>query len=496
MKLKNAMILLTCIFLLSACNQEKPTMKVFETSREGNLLTEVSDFETSEPTTIISIDRNTSKQTLVGFGAAFTEASAYLMNELGPENRREIIEAYFSEQGSNYSLMRTHMNSCDFSLTNYSYSPVEGDTELQHFSIEEDRDDLIPFIKEAQETSSGGFKLFASPWTAAPWMKDNNSWVGGKLLPKYYPTWAKFFSKYVDAYESEGIPIWGFTVENEPHGNGNSWESMLYSPDEMVDFVKNHLGPTLEKDGKGDKIIMGYDQNREGIKEWADVMYANEENSKYFDGMAIHWYESTVSYFPEMLEYAHEKAPGKLLIETEGCIDNQVPVWRDDEWYWKKEATDWGYYWRQDDQKYLHPKYAPAHRYARDIIGCLNHWVEGWVDWNMVLDRQGGPNWFKNWCIAPVIADTENDEIYFTPLYYIMSHFSKFMRPGAEVLTSTISNDDLMSAAVLNEDGSLIIAVFNEGEQPITYSVEMEDQNLSLSIPAQALQTIVLAPNE
>ena len=195
MKLKNAMILLTCIFLLSACNQEKPTMKVFETSREGNLLTEVSDFETSEPTTIISIDRNTSKQTLVGFGAAFTEASAYLMNELGTENRREIIEAYFSEQGSNYSLMRTHMNSCDFSLTNYSYSPVEGDTELQHFSIEEDRDDLIPFIIEAQETSSGGFKLFASPWTAAPWMKDNNSWVGGKLLPKYYPTWAKFFSK-------------------------------------------------------------------------------------------------------------------------------------------------------------------------------------------------------------------------------------------------------------------------------------------------------------
>jgi glucosylceramidase len=114
----------------------------------------------------------------------------------------------------------------------------------------------------------------------------------------------------------------------------------------------------------------------------------------------------------------------------------------------------------------------------------------------MVLDKQGGPNWFKNWCIAPVIADIENDEVYFTPLYYIMSHFSKFMRPGAKVLASTISNDDLMSAAVLNEDGSLIIAVFNEGEQLITYTVEMEDQHFSLSIPAQALQTIVLDPNE
>lgn len=101
MKFKNAMILLTCISLLSACNQETPTMKVFETSREGNLLTEVSDFQLSEPTTIISIDRNTTKQTIVGFGAAFTEASAYLLNEMGTENRNEIVEAYFSEQGSN-----------------------------------------------------------------------------------------------------------------------------------------------------------------------------------------------------------------------------------------------------------------------------------------------------------------------------------------------------------------------------------------------------------
>ena len=129
-------------------------------------------------------------------------------------------------EGANYSLTRTHINSSDFSLSNYSYAPIDGDVELVNFSIDEDRDDLIPMIKEAMSISKDGFKIISSPWTAPPWMKDNNSYVGGKLLPKYYDTWALFFSKYIDAYKAEGVDIWGLTVENEPLGNGNNWESM------------------------------------------------------------------------------------------------------------------------------------------------------------------------------------------------------------------------------------------------------------------------------
>ena len=490
-------VLLVLALMVVQCSPQEPTsMKIFETSRGGNSLTEVSPAAGMQPTASLKVLMDQKRQTITGFGGAFTEASAYLLNVISPEHREEILQAYFSEEGANYSLTRTHMNSCDFSLSNYSYTPVEDDVELVHFSIEEDRADLIPMIKDAQRISSEGFKLFASPWTAAPWMKDNNSWVGGRLLPKYYPTWAKFFSKYADAYKAEGIPLWGFTVENEPHGNGNNWESMLYSPEEMTDFVMNHLGPILEADGKGDLVILGYDQNREGIKEWADVMYANEAHAKYYDGMAVHWYESTISYFPEMLEYAHAKAPEKHLIETEGCIDAEVPVWQDDEWYWKKEATDWGYTWREESKKYLHPKYAPAHRYARDIIGCLNHWVDGWVDWNMVLDRQGGPNWKENWCIAPVIVDPEADEVYYTPLYYIMAHFSKFMRPGASVLAHEMSDSELMAAAVQNPDGSIAIAVFNETEQEKVFDVSVGDESEIVRIPPQALQTIVIEPKE
>jgi glucosylceramidase len=489
---KNISILLFVLLMASCQTEESLEVSVVETSKSGNQLTAVSEFTASEDAIKIFIDPEKKYQTITGFGGAFTESSAYLLNKLSKENRQKILDAYFSKEGANYSLTRTHMNSCDFSLSNYSYTPVEGDKELKHFTIQEDMDDLIPMIKDAMATSEDGFKIFASPWTAAPWMKDNKKWVGGHLLPEYYDTWALFFSKYIDAYKEQGIDIWGFTVENEPHGNGNNWESMHFSPKEMTDFVEFHLGPKLEADGYGDKIILGYDQNREGLKEWVDEMYRDEKSSKYFDGTAIHWYESTYDYFPKELQYAHSKAPNKLLIETEGCIDAEVPVWQDDDWYWRKEATDWGFDWREDEKKYLHPKYSPVNRYARDIIGCLNNWVDGWVDWNMVLDTQGGPNWFKNWCIAPVIVDPEKDEVYFTPIYHTMVHFSKYIRPEAEVIHVDKSDDSLMVTAAKNPDGSIAVVVFNESESAQSFDVSLGGKTKSLSISARAIQTITI----
>lgn len=466
-------------------------LEVYETSAKGNKLTRLTTFENKGNLVTINLKPEHKFQTITGFGGAFTESSAYLLNKLSKENRDAILKAYFSREGANYSLCRTHMNSCDFSLNQYSYAPTE-DKELKDFSVQEDMEDLIPMIKDAIMTSEDGFKLFASPWTAPPWMKDNKHWVGGKLLPEYYEAWALFFSKYVDAYKAEGIDIWGFTVENEPHGNGNNWESMHFTPEEMTDFVQDHLGPKLESDGYGDKIILGYDQNRKGLKEWVDEMYRDEASSKYFDGTAIHWYESTYEVFPEALQYAHQKAPNKYLIETEGCIDAEVPKWKDDAWYWSKEATDWGWDWASEEDKYLHPKYVPVYRYARDIIGCLNNWVDGWVDWNMVLNRQGGPNWFKNWCVAPVIVDEEADEVYFTPLYYIMAHFSKFIRPGATIVGVETSDEDLLVTTAINPDQSIVVVIFNEFESPKSINLNLNGKGANFGIDAKSLQTVVM----
>ena len=473
---------------------KKLSVEVYETSAGGNKLSRMTEFPAGKETVSVKLLPGTKYQTITGFGGSFTEASAYLLNKIGRKNRDLILDAYFGENGSRYSLTRTHISSCDFSLGNYTYAPVKDDIALKHFSIDEDRDDLIPMIRDAMTRSKDGFKIIASPWTAPPWMKDNNDWRGGKLLPEYYDTWALFFSKYLAEYKKEGIEIWGLTVENEPLGCGNNWESMIFSPEEMVNFVKNHLGPKLETDGHKVKLL-GYDQNRGAeLEEWASVIYKDDASSKYFDGIAIHWYASTFDWFPKSLNFTHNMAPGKHLIQTEACVDAEVPHWKDDQWYWSEEATDWGWDWAPADQKKLHPKYVPVYRYARDIIGCMNNWVDGWVDWNMVLDRQGGPNWFKNWCVAPVIVDPEKDEVYFTPLYYTLAHFSKYIRPGAVRIGFENSDPALMVTAALNTDGSVAVVILNMNTESKNIDLAIDNRSVEIKISPRAIQTIIVAP--
>jgi len=493
LQLKTLIILLGLLVLFS-CQEidDKLDISIYETSASGKKWSEVLPKNGTESTINITLDTSRTYQTITGFGGAFTESTAYLLNQVSPENRKKIIDAYFGPEGAAYSLTRTHINSCDFSLSNYAFAPEE-DMALSNFSIDEDRDDVLPMIKEAKAASQEGFKIFASPWTAPPWMKDNNDWKGGKLLPKYYDTWALYFSKYIDAYAEEGIDIWGLTVENEPLGNDSNWESMHYTAEELASFVEHHLGPSLVENGHEDVVVLGYDQNRdEELEHFTAAQWANETRQNYFDGTAVHWYASTYKYYPEMLQMAHERAPGKYLIQSEACIDAEVPHWQDDAWYWSKEATDWGWDWAPPELKPDHPKYVPVYRYARDIIGCLNNWVDGWVDWNMVLDTKGGPNWASNWCIAPVIVDPEKDEVYFTPLYYVMKHFSKYMRPGAKKIGLSLSNDDIMATAVQNKDGSVVVVLLNMEEATQTISIEMNGKKANVYLSGQAIQTIVI----
>lgn len=495
--MKTHFIYIPLLFLtMLECNAQTKLLKadVFETSATGNKLKKRTDFSAGKKPGVIQLLPDKKFQEILGFGGSFTEASAYLMNKISKKNRDLILDAYFGEDGARYSLTRTHINSCDFSLGQYSYAPVADDTELKHFSVEPDKDDIIPMIKDAMKVSKEGFKIISSPWTAPPWMKDNNDWRGGKLLPKYYETWALYFAKYVEAYKAEGIDVWGVTIENEPLGNDKNWESMHYTPQEMTDFVKNYLGKTLKSDGRDVKIL-GYDQNRgDELEKWADVMFENEASSRYFDGTAIHWYASTYDFFPKSLQHTHKAAPGKYIIQTEACVDAEVPRWKDDKWYWSKEATDWGWDWAPEKDKYLHPKYVPVFRYANDIIGCLNNWVNGWIDWNMVLDRQGGPNWFKNWCLAPVIVDPENDEVYFTPLYNVMTHFSKFIRPGATRIGFKNTDKQLMVTAAQNPDGSIVVVLLNQQPSPKTFTLKLHKKETKIDIDGESLQSIIIYP--
>ncbi len=498
--IKSAMLgSITVMCLALSCDHSDSgdmSLTILQTSADGDKLTIIHPVKDAEAITdTVVINSTVEFQTITGFGGAFTESSAYVLNKLSPRTKHQVMAAYFSDSGAQYSLTRTHMNSCDFSLNHYSYTPMINDTTLESFSISEDTADLIPMIKQAQALSTSGFKIIASPWTASPWMKDNNHWYGGKLLKRYYKTWATTFVKYAEAYAKEGIPIWAFTVENEPLGNDEHWESMHFTPNEMADFVKNHLGPQL-KDNNIPARILVYDQNRgPELEEWASVLLNDDTLKPYIYGTAVHWYTSTNDWFPASLQHTHNLAPNKSIIHTEGCIDSEVPHWNDDAWYWEKEATDWGYEWASQENKKYHPKYVPCYRYARDIIGCMNNWIEGWVDWNMVLDRSGGPNLAQNWCIAPIIADTKNDEVYITPLYYVLSHFSKYIRPNAVRIGVTQStNKNLHVTAARNEDGSKVVVLFNESENPIHYRLDIDGHKKQILIKKKAIQTIFLKP--
>ncbi|MCO4807659.1 MAG: glycoside hydrolase family 30 protein [Flavobacteriales bacterium] len=479
-------------FVLHSCQiSDSRQRQIVQTSAAGDKLTPIEPLWSGNPNYTFALDTLDTRQIVTGFGGAFTESSAHLLTKLSPEKRVDIISKYFDEAGADYSLCRTHMNSCDFSLDHYSYASIAGDTFLDSFSIQPDLDDLVPMIQMAQEASADGFNIIASPWTAPPWMKDNADWYGGQLLPEFSSTWADFFVRYDEAYAKLGIDIWAYTVENEPLGNDANWESMHYTPESMGAFIKNHLGPAFNENGVDARILI-YDQNRgEELVEWSKALLLDQELEPYVYGTAVHWYTSTIDWMGESLTETHEFAPEKHIIHTEGCIDAEVPHWQDDAWYWSKNATDWGFDWAPEEDKADHPKYVPTYRYARDMIGCLNNWVEGWVDWNMVLDRTGGPNLADNWCIAPVIVDTASDEVYYTPLYFIMSHFSKYIRPGAKVL-SVDQQGELLVAAVKNENGSIACVVLNQPSEKQEFAININGEISYHIIDGQAIQTIVI----
>jgi glucosylceramidase len=477
----------------------KPTVEIFQTTRSGDRLRLVEPIVSSSEKDArrLEIDDAQRFQTLEGIGGSFTESGAYVISELSATKRQAFMDAYFSPEGAHISLTRTHIASCDFSVRNYTYAPVPGDTALEHFSIEPDRTYLLPMIKQAQAVAGADFRILASPWTAPPWMKTNNTWNGGELKPEHYGTFARYMVKYIEAYAVEGIPIWGITPVNEPLGNDSNWESLHFSPVQMRDYLVNHLGPTFKQAGL-DTSIWIFDQNRDHeMLEWADALLGDKEAAALVDGMAVHWYQSTVDVGGENLDKVSKKYPDKRILHSEGCIDalgddEPIGAWLEDDWYWRPEATDWGKFWAAEEFKKDHPPYRAFYRYTRDLIGGFNHNLVGWIDWNMVLNTRGGPNHARNFCGAPVLVDSGRDHFYLTPLYYSIAHFSKFIRPGAQRVGLSGHDDDFMATAFRNTDGSTAVVVFNLGEADLTYEVVHGNTRIPIAIPGQALQTVVI----
>ena len=496
---------------------------------------------------VLTVWPDSTKQTIHGIGTSFTESSAFVLAHLEPAKRREVMERIYGEDGANVSLTRTHIASCDFSVEGkYAYVD-DGDAELASFTLDEDTEgfdpakypdvkdpayDLLPMIQEAQAIKAAqkdkDLRIIASAWTAPPWMKDIEEWfipgseendwqgTGGSLKPEYEATYADYLVKYLDAYQEAGVDLWGLTPVNEPHGNGGNWESMLFTAESQGAFIKNHLGPKLKAGGHDQKKLLIYDQNRDGVDHWADVIFPDPEVAPFVFGMAVHWYASTFKVYEESFDRVNAMYPGFEIIHTEGCIDNlggpapggvmdpegfqEEPSWfMNDAWWWNPHATDWAYSvtWGGVDAA-DHPMYTPVHRYARNIIVSLDHWMTGWVDWNIVLDSQGGPNHVSNFCGAPIMIDRETGDIHYTPVYWVLAQLSRTIRPGDKAVWTKLEapgldEDALRACATINDDGLVSVQLLNTTGEAISFDLQVGDAHAPVTVPANAVQTVRIA---
>ncbi|MEO9804115.1 MAG: glycoside hydrolase family 30 protein [Reichenbachiella sp.] len=415
----------------------------------------------------IFVNPDKSFQKMLGIGGAITDASAETFAKLSPEKQEELLEAYYNEEtGIGYSLSRTNIHSCDFGSGSYTYIE-EGDKDLKTFDIKHDREFKIPMIKSAIAAAGGELLLYASPWSPPAFMKGKEHMLqGGKLLPEYRDAWATYYTKFIKAYEQEGMPIWGISIQNEPMAT-QTWESCIYTAEEERDFLRDHLGPIMEKEGLGDKNIVVWDHNRDLIVNRANTIFGDPEAAKYAWGIGFHWYETWTGADPNFgnLRMVNENFPTKNLLFTEGCNESFDPAKYQ---YWPN-----------------------AERYGRSMINDFNQGTVGWTDWNIVLDETGGPNHVGNFCFSPIHADTQTDELIYTPSYYYIGHFSKFIKPEATRVSTASSRSQLLSTSFLNVDGTLATVVMNPQDEAITYKMYIGMKAVETTIPAHAMQTLI-----
>jgi glucosylceramidase len=435
-----------------------------ETARDnGRRLTPVplpAGPHTGTLTPIIAIDPSRTFQGIVGFGGALTESSAWALAQLPPARRADVVRAYFHPtEGLGYNLARTHINSCDFSVNSWALADRPGDHALASFTLDPMRRWVMPLLHEARAAGGTDLRFLASPWSPPAWMKTNaNMLLGGKLREDCRDTWARYYVRFLKAMRAEeGIDFWGLTVQNEPAAT-QPWESCIYSPEEERDFIRDHLGPVLAASAHHDTKILSFDHNRDILEAYAGAVFADPAASRFVWGAALHWYVSEDFAATSRLL---AQFPDKHVLFSEGCWEGGAKPGQ-----WDRGA-----------------------RYARNIIGDLNHGVCGWIDWNIVLDIKGGPNHVGNLCDAPVLVDPATQEVLFQSSFYYIGHFSKFIRPGARRIACENPTDGMQTTAFRNPDGSLAVVVHNPGPDSVEFTLACGADSLAVRIPAFAIQT-------
>jgi glucosylceramidase len=422
----------------------------------------------------ITLHRTTTYQSIIGFGGAFTDAAGINILSLDKDAQTRLLRSYFSEDGLEYNVGRIPIAGSDFSTRAYSYDDNSpGDFGLANFSLQyEDYVYKIPVIQEAMSMSTDEVYLFGSAWAPPTWMKTNHRFNGdgyliGDVGGEYYDTWALYHVKFLQAYEENGVNVWGLTTGNEPYAASCLFNCLRMTWEEFAVFISANLGPALESAGYGDVTLMMFDDNRNQLINGTNTVLSNQDAIRYVDGIGIHWYTDNADN-PDLLRQTHESFPDYFMLYTEACFDFETL----------------GYVglgqWRAADY------------YAIDIMAALRNWVTGWVDWNLALNMEGGPNWVNNNVDSPIRVNSTAGEFYKQPHYYVMGHFSKFLPRGSVHFEVEVDNDNIHTVGFMRPDGGTVVILYNRHSQDVGVTIlDNSVGEVNTVVPANGIQTVV-----
>lgn len=410
----------------------------------------------------IEIDEGTQFQSIVGWGAAMSDASAYLIQmKMSAQQREALLQELFGrDPGIGLTFVRVTMGASDFSRSHYSYDdlpPGQTDPTLARFSIDADRAEKLPALERAFAINPQ-LKLVGSPWSPPGWMKTTGSLIKGTLKPEFYPAFAEYFRRWIEAYEAEGLPIFAVTLQNEPHFEPENYPGMRLDPPQRADLIKNHVGPLFAQRGVRAQI-WDWDHNWDELNSPLAVL-SDAGARQYVAGVAWHCYGGDIS----AQGFVHDQHPTKDTYFTECSGGQWAPVWA-------------------DNLKWL---------VSKMVIGNARGWAKGVALWNLALDENYGPHLGGcGDCRGVVTINSTSGQVTWNVEYYALAHASRFVRPGAVRIESTTSNG-LETVAFRNaDDQSKVLIVLNTSTAAREFAVRAGGRGFTYALPAGAVVTFL-----
>lgn len=409
----------------------------------------------------IDVDERQTFQGIDGFGFALTGGSAQHLIRMDAAKRAAILKELFGVGPGDIgiSYLRLSIGASDLNDRVFSYDDLpagETDLNMDKFSLAPDRADVIPVMKEILAINPK-ILLLGSPWSAPPWMKDNNNVKGGKLLPEYYPAYAKYFVKYIQGMAAEGIGIDAITIQNEPLNPKNTPSLVMLAPEQAA-FIKGHLGPAFKAAGIPTKIVL-YDHNCD-VPEYATSILDDPEAAKYVDGSGFHLYGGKI----EAMTAVHQAHPDKHLYFTEQMVTGSVET---------------------------RPTINIINPVRRLIVGATRNWSRNVILWNLAADPNNDPHTDNGGCAMCQGAITiDGNNVSRNLAYYAMAHVSKFVRPGSVRIDSN-SPDTLPNVAFRTPDGKIVLIVVNSAQTPQQFEIRHHGEAIAASLNVGAVGTYV-----